>query len=98
MRFDKDDSAELHGEEIQDCTPDDDHARHGDIEVQMSEAQGLQGQRKGKERERETVHEAGRRQQGLQTDSTQKRAPCFWLMLEGFGILENGCGRRAMGG
>ena len=50
------------------------------------------------ERERETVHEAGRRQQGLQTDSTQKRAPCFWLMLEGFGILENGGGRRAMGG
>ena len=45
VRFDKDDSAELHGEEIQDCTPEDDHARHEDIEVQMSEAQGLQGQR-----------------------------------------------------
>ena len=51
VRFDKDDSAELHGEEIQDCTPEDDHARHGDIEVQMSEVQGVQGQRKGKERE-----------------------------------------------
>ena len=50
VRFDIDDGAEPHGEEIQDCTPENDHARHGDIEMQMCEAHCLQGAERERER------------------------------------------------